>query len=256
MTELNKRLYTYGSDNYGVLLNCPDTGFTASVDCGDAKATEQALSDTGWTLSEIWLTHHHGDHTAGAQALKQSTGAKVIGPNRSQTPIAAVDEVVGDGDTFEFAGRGVQVIHTPGHTLDMVNFYLPAESLLFSGDTLFTLGCGRLFEGDAPMMWKSLLKLSALPKDTVIYGSHEYTLANAAFAVTVDPDNETLKDQVTNVKALRDAGEPTVPTTLAMELQTNPFLRADDVSIRRHLNMSDASDADVFAEIRARKDSF
>lgn len=256
MTELNKLLYLYGGDNYGVLLHCPDTGLTASVDCGDAAATQNALKGTGWTLSEIWLTHHHGDHTAGTEKLKQATGAKVIGPNRSQTPIKGVDKVVSDGDSFEFAGRGVQVIHTPGHTLDMLNYYLPAESLLFSGDTLFTLGCGRLFEGDASMMWKSLLKLSALPKDTVIYGSHEYTLANAAFAVTVDPDNETLKDQVTHVKALRDASKPTVPTTLAMELQTNPFLRADDMSIRAHLNMTNASDADVFAEIRARKDAF
>jgi len=256
MAELEKHLYPYGGDNYGVLLHCSDTGLTASVDCGDAQATLDALTKTGWILSEIWLTHHHGDHTAGTQALKKSTGAKVIGPNRSQTPIQGVDQVVGDGDTFEFASRAVQVLHTPGHTLDMLNYYLPAESLLFSGDTLFTLGCGRLFEGDAPMMWKSLLKLSALPKDTVIYGSHEYTLANAAFAVTVDPDNEKLKDRVTEIKTLREAGEPTVPTTLAMELQTNPFLRADDLNIRHHLNMVGASDADVFAEIRARKDGF
>ncbi len=256
MTELHTRLYAYGDDNYGVLLHCPKTGLTASIDCGDSQATLKALDDTGWNLTEIWLTHHHGDHTAGTLALKKATGAKVIGPNRSETPIQGVDEVLGDGDSFEFAGRGVQVIHTPGHTLDMLNYYLPADSLLFSGDTLFTLGCGRLFEGDASMMWKSLLKISALPKDTVIYGSHEYTLANAAFAVTVDPDNEALQDQVAQIETQRENGEPTVPTTLAMELQTNPFLRADDLKIRKHLNMMDASDADVFAKIRALKDAF
>lgn len=256
MTSLTKVLYPYGDDNYGVLLHCSDTLQTACIDCGDAKATQKALANNNWALTDIWVTHHHGDHTAGVMALKQSTGAKVIGPNLPTTPIKGVDKIINDGDVFDFAGRGVQVIHTPGHTLDMMNFYLPAESLLFSGDTLFTLGCGRLFEGDAPTMWKSLLKISALPKDTVVYGSHEYTLANAAFAITVDPDNQALQEQIENVKRLRDAGEPTVPTTLAMELQTNPFLRADNVGIRTHLEMVDASDADVFSEIRRRKDGF
>ena len=137
-----------------------------------------------------------------------------------------------------------------------MNFYLPADSLLFAGDTLFTLGCGRLFEGDAPTMWRSLLKISALPKDTVVYGSHEYTVANAEFAITVDPENKALQEQIDNVKRLRDAGEPTVPTTLAMELQTNPFLRADNLAIRNQLEMSGASDAEVFGEIRRRKDAF
>jgi len=256
MSTLTRFLYPYGEDNYGVLLHCPDTHATACVDCGDAYATEQALANNGWTLTDIWVTHHHSDHVAGVLELKQSTNATVIGPNRSETPISGIDQVVADGDAFEFANRRVQVIETPGHTLDMVNFYLPAESVLFSGDTLFTLGCGRLFEGDAAMMWKSLLKLSALPKDTVVYGSHEYTLANAAFAVTVDPDNELLQDRVEEVTKMREAGEPTVPTTLAMELQTNPFLRADDSGIRSFLDMLDASDADVFGEIRRRKDAF
>jgi len=256
MTALTRFLYPYGDDNYGVLLHCPDTLSTASIDCGDAYATQQALANNGWKLTDIWVTHHHGDHVAGLLELKQATGAKVVGPNRSETPIAGIDEVKGDGDSFEFCGHGVQVIHTPGHTLDMLNFYLPSESILFSGDTLFTLGCGRLFEGDAAMMWKSLLKILALPQDTVIYGSHEYTLANAAFAITVDPDNEALKDQHEKVKQLRAAGEPSVPTTLAMELKTNPFLRPDDIGIRSVLGMADASDADVFQEIRRLKDVF
>jgi len=256
MTSLTRVLYPYGGDNYGVLLHCPETLQTACIDCGDASATQKALNDNGWALTDIWVTHHHADHTAGVVELKKSTGAKVTGPNRSATPISGVDQVVKDGDVFDFAGRGVQVIHTPGHTLDMMNFYLPADSLLFSGDTLFTLGCGRLFEGDAPTMWKSLLKFSALPQDTVVYGSHEYTLANAAFAITVDPNNQALQDQIENVKRLRDANEPTVPTTLAMEFQTNPFLRADNVAIRTHLEMIDASDAEVFGEIRRRKDEF
>ncbi len=256
MSSLTRVLYPYGNDNYGVLLHCPETLQTACVDCGDAESTLASLQEKGWSLSDIWVTHHHADHTAGVESLKQATGAKVHGPNRSETPIKSVDHVLTDGDTFDFAGRGVQVIHTPGHTLDMVNFYLPADSVVFTGDTLFTLGCGRLFEGDAPMMWKSLLKLSALPKDTVIYSSHEYTESNAAFALTVDPGNSALRDQADGVKRLRDANKPTVPTTLAMELQTNPFLRADDPGIRSNLAMEHASDAEVFAEIRRRKDSF
>ena len=149
---MTRVLYPYGSDNYGVLLHCSDTLQTTCIDCGDAKATQKALAGEGWDLTDIWVTHHHGDHTAGVLELKQSTGATVIGPNRSSTPISGVDIIINDGDLFDFAGRAVQVIHTPGHTLDMMNFYLPAESLFFSGDTLFTLGCGRLFEGDASTM--------------------------------------------------------------------------------------------------------
>lgn len=257
MTTLQRAVYPYGElSNYGVLLHCPDTQRTACVDTGDADASMAAAREHGWSITDIWVTHHHHDHTDGVVELKERTAAKVIGPNRPDTPIQGVDHVIQEGDVFDFAGRGVTAIHTPGHTLDMINFYLPAESLLFSGDTLFTLGCGRLFEGDAPMMWKSLLKLAALPKDTVVYSSHEYTLANAAFAVTVDPDNAALQEQVDNVKKRRDNDEPTVPTTLAMELNTNPFLRPDDPGIRKHLGMTDASDAEVFAEIRRKKDEF
>ncbi len=257
MTTLERVLYPYGElFNYGVLLHCPETQRTACVDSGDAEASLAAAKNQGWSITDIWVTHHHHDHTDGVLELKEKTGASVIGPNLPDTPILGVDHVISDGDVFDFAGRGVTAIHTPGHTLDMINFYLPAESLLFAGDTLFTLGCGRVFEGDASMMWKSLLKLAALPKDTIVYSSHEYTLANAEFAVTVDPDNAALHEQVQNVKNRRANDEPTIPSTLAMELNTNPFLRPDDPAIRKHLNMQEASDAEVFAEIRRRKDEF
>jgi len=256
MSELQRVLYTYGSDNYGVLLHCAETSLTACIDCGDAAATKQALADAGWSLNEIWLTHHHADHVAGVEALKASTTARVIGPNRAETPIQGVDDIVHGGDSFDFAGRTVNVLHTPGHTLDMLNFYLPSEALLFSGDTLFTLGCGRLFEGDANMMWQSLSKLMALPKDTVVYGSHEYSLANAAFALSVDTDNAALLQRAEEIKQLRDAGTATVPTTLEKELATNPFLRAGNAELREALGMEQASDAEVFAEVRRRKDNF
>ena len=248
--------FSYGDDNYGVLLHCHNSGETAMVDAGDADAGEQALARTGWSLSQIWITHHHGDHTAGLAALKAAHNAHVIGPATGGKPVAGVDQQVDDGGHFAFAAREVRVLTTPGHTLDMTNFYLPSEKLVFTGDTLFAMGCGRLFEGDAPMMWTSLKKLMALPDDTTIYCSHEYTAGNAAFALSVDPDNQTLIDRAQQVTGLRIAGKPTVPTIMSLEKATNPFLRAGDPGIRSILNMPDDNDAAVFAEIRHRKDNF
>ncbi len=245
--------FPYGDDNYGVLLHCQNSGETAMVDAGDADAGEQALARTGWSLSQIWITHHHGDHTAGLAALKAAHNAHVIGPATGKKPVTGVDQQINDGGYFTFASREVRVLTTPGHTLDMTNFYLPSEKLVFTGDTLFAMGCGRLFEGDAPMMWASLKKLMALPDDTTIYCSHEYTVDNAAFALSVDPDNKTLIDRAQQVTGLRIAGKPTVPTNMSLEKATNPFLRAGDPGIRSILNMPADSDAAVFAEIRHRK---
>jgi hydroxyacylglutathione hydrolase len=248
--------YPYGPGaNYGVLLHDPVHKQTASVDAGDAAALMAALDKTGWPLTEIWITHHHHDHTDGLEQVKAATGCTVRGPSYTSQPIAGVDLQHGDGDEFSFAGHAVQVLHTPGHTTDMINFYLPSENLVFTGDTLFVMGCGRIFEGDGPMMHASLQKLAALPKDTIVYCSHEYTEANADFALTVDANNPALRERAATVKALRAAGKPTVPTTMAQELETNPFLRAGDPAIRSLLGMEDASDAEVFTEIRRRKDA-
>ena len=252
MADLKYYQYAYMSDNYGVLIHSPTSGETAAVDCGDAAAALAACEENNWSLSHIFATHHHADHTAGLAALKEKTGCKVIGP----AGISGVDNTVADGDSFEFAGVTVNTIHTPGHTKDMINYYLPTEKTVFTGDTLFSLGCGRVFEGDANMMWNSLSKLMQLPADTTIYSSHEYTEANAAFAVTVDPQNAALQKRVEHIKTLRSQGKATVPSLLSEELETNPFLRAGDSAIRKHLNMADASDAEVFAEIRTRKDNF
>ena len=249
--------FAYLSDNYGVLLHCPKTGKTAAIDAGDPAAYQQALATTGYRLDEIWITHHHWDHTDGLAELKQATGAKVIGPaNTKETIAALIDQGVREGDEFTFADRVVHIIQTPGHTLDMVNFYLPSEPLLFSGDSLFVLGCGRLFEGDGPMMWDSLSKLRALPEDTVIYSSHEYSLANAAFALSIEPENKALQARASWIEKQRDEGKPTVPSTMKDELASNPFLRPDSEAIRAHLAMLDASDEAVFTEIRKRKDNF
>lgn len=256
MNSLKIHQYTYMSDNYGVLIHSTETGETACVDCGDASASLAALAKMGWTLSDIWVTHHHADHTAGVMELKQSTGAKVTGPTRLSQNIDGLDVLLANGDTFSFAGKEVHTIHTPGHTKDMINFHIPSENLVFTGDTLFTLGCGRLFECDAKTMHASLAKLMALPADTVVYSSHEYTLANLKFALSVDPQNTALLSRAKVIESLRAEGKPTVPTTLQEELDTNPFLRANDSNIRSLLGMHDASDFEVFAEIRQRKDSF
>lgn len=257
MSDLICHQFAYLSDNYGVLLHCPKTGKTAAIDAGDADAYRQALAKTGCKLDEIWITHHHWDHTDGLSELKAATGAKVIGPADTKDNIAAlIDQSVREGDELNFADNAVQIIQTPGHTLDMVNFYLPSQALLFSGDSLFVLGCGRLFEGDGPMMWDSLSKLRALPEETVIYSSHEYSLANAAFALSIEADNTVLQERASWIKKQRDEGKPTVPSILRDELATNPFLRPDSKAIRAHLSMQDASDTEVFTQIRKRKDNF
>ena len=249
---LNIHQFTYGGDNYGVLLQEPDSGATALVDAGDATAALAALAETGWSLSQIWLTHHHSDHTAGTTEIVAATGAGVHGP----ASIASVTTPVADGGEIDFGGVKVTAIATPGHTMDMLNFHIPSEKLLFTGDTLFAMGCGRLFEGDAATMWASLCKLMSLDDETVIYCGHEYTAANADFALSVDPDNDALLRRVAAVRDLRSAGQPSIPTMLALEKLTNPFLRASDPSIRAHLGMADADDVDVLTEIRLRKDNF
>jgi len=245
--------FPYLSDNYGVLIHDSESGATACVDAGDGDAVLAAIKQSGWTLSELWITHHHGDHTAGLQAVKKATGCSVIGPRIESTPISGVDQRVGEGDVHSFAGVDVQVFHTPGHTLDMINYYLPSEKVLFAGDTLFTLGCGKLFEGTAEQMWASLNKLMVLPADTTMYCSHEYTLENGAFAVQVDPDNVDLQNRMQAAQAAQDANRPTVPSTIAEELATNPFFRAANPAIRQQLGMDGATDLAVFTELRKRR---
>jgi hydroxyacylglutathione hydrolase len=254
MTPLEIDLFACRSDNFGVLLHDPVSGATASIDAPEEKPILDALARRGWTLTHILTTHHHGDHVEANLALKQRFGATIIGPKRETIP--GIDRKVDEGDVFDFAGRRVEVIATPGHTLGHICFYLPEEKLLFAADTLFALGCGRVFEGTPVQMWGSLEKLAALPDETTVYFGHEYTLSNARFAKTIDPDNAALLARVEEIEALRAAGGFTAPTTIGLEKATNPFLRAGDPAIRRHLGMGTASDAEVFAEIRGRKDRF
>lgn len=256
MPSLELDLFLCRTDNFGVLVHDPATGATATIDAPEVAPIRAALERRGWTLTHILTTHHHGDHVEGNLALKDAFGAKIIGPVNEAAKIPGIDRTVGDGDTFDFAGHRVTVYETPGHTAGHICFHFPEDKLLFAADTLFALGCGRLFEGTPAQMWASLTRLMVLPDDTTVYFGHEYTLSNARFAVTVDPKNEALAERAGEIEALRADGGFTAPTTLGLEKRTNPFLRAADPGIRAHLGMENASDAEVFAEIRRRKDSF
>ncbi|WP_417671207.1 hydroxyacylglutathione hydrolase [Roseibium sp.] len=244
------------SDNFGVLIHDPESGTTVAIDVPDAAPYLAILEDTGWKLSHILITHHHWDHVQGLDELKEKTGAHVIGPERSRQKIAGLDKTVEDGDKVSTGPYTVEAIGTPGHTIDQISWYFPDLKIAHTGDTLFSLGCGRIFEGDAEMMWASLSTLKRkLPVDTTIYCGHEYTQSNARFSLTIEPDNAALKTRAIEIDTLRAAGKPTLPTTMAQELATNPFLRADEPSVKAALGMTDASDAAVFAEIRTRKDN-
>ena len=255
------RQFTCLDDNFGVLVHVPESasgpGGTIAIDVPHPDPYKEVLRETGWTLTNILVTHHHWDHVQGLEKLKADTGARVTGPALSRDKIAGLDAFVKDGEEITAAGIAFKAIGTPGHTLDQISWWAPELSFAHTGDTLFSLGCGRIFEGDPAMMWASLEKLARLlPPQTSIHCGHEYTLTNARFALTVDPDNAALKARVAEVESLRQKGLPTLPTTMAAELATNPFLRPGDPAIRKHLVLEGASDAAVFAEIRRRKDTF
>lgn len=243
------------SDNYGVLVHDPETGMTASIDAPDVAAINAALTEKGWQLTHIFTTHHHHDHTEGNTALKAETGCEIIGPRGEAAKIPGIDRQVGEGDTFRFANFEVKVIETPGHTLGHITYFIPEANVAFVGDTMFALGCGRVFEGTHEMMWNSLNKLRQLPPDTAVYAGHEYTHSNARFALTIEPGNAALKARAAEIDALRAQGQPTLPTTIARELATNPFLRACEADVKAALGMGGAADWQVFGEIRKRKDN-
>lgn len=255
MAKLECYQFLCRTDNYCVLVHDPETGATASVDAPDAAAIKAALAETGWVLTDIFITHHHGDHTEGISALK-TEGVTVTGPDAEADKIPGIDRTVAEGDKVSLGTHEAIVIETPGHTLGHITYHFADDGIAFAADTLFALGCGRVFEGTPEMMWNSLRKLRALPDETIVYCGHEYTLSNARFALSVDPDNAALKDRAAEVEAKRARDELTLPTTIEIEKSTNPFLRPDDPAIRQVLGMADATDAEVFAEIRRRKDRF
>ncbi len=244
------------SDNYIYLAHDADTGATAVVDPSEAAPVIAVLEEKGWSLSHILNTHHHMDHIGGNAELKEKYNATLVGPKADSHRISDMDVTLAEGDTYDFAGHVAQVFETPGHTSGHITLWFADDKALFCGDTLFVLGCGRVFEGTMDEMWSSLDKLRALPDDAVVYCAHEYTLANAKFALSVDGDNAALKERAARFDTLRAEGKPTVPSLLGEERGTNPFLRADDPALAAAVGKSGASAAEVFAEVRRLKDNF
>jgi len=243
-------------DNYGVLVHDAESGQTATIDAPEASAIERELDAKGWKLTHILTTHHHADHVEGNLPLKRKWNVKIIGPKAEAAQIPGMDHGVAGGESYQFAGREVKVIATPGHTKGHIVLHLPEEGLLFAGDTLFALGCGRVIEGTLEEMWASLDKLRKLPTSTVFHCGHEYTEANARFALTIEPGNQALVARAEKIKAQRAKGQMTLPGTIGEELATNVFLRPESKEIRSVLGMPMAGKADIFAEIRKRKDAF
>lgn len=244
------------ADNYAFLLHDSVTGQTALVDAPDAEPILTALRQHGWGLDDILLTHHHWDHIDGTAALVAATGARVTGAAADAHRLPPLDRSVSPGDRITICGETVDVIDVPGHTVGHVAFHFPDSKMAFTGDSLMALGCGRLFEGTPAQMWDSLTRLAALPTDTLICSGHEYTTSNGRFALSLEDVPPALILRMEGVERARAASQPTVPSTLAEELATNPFLRARDPAMKAALGMTDAQDAAVFAEIRARKDKF
>ena len=256
MNSLQVEMFPCLSDNYGFLLHDPDSGATACVDTPEVAPILAALKRRGWRLSHIFNTHHHMDHAGGNLEIKRGTGCAIVGPRDDAARIPGLDIGVGDGDVFDFGRQRVEVFATPGHTRGHIVYLLRDARVAFVGDTLFALGCGRLFEGTPEQMWSSLQKILQWPDDTRIYCAHEYTQANARFALSVEPSNEALQRRSEEIARLRAAGRPTVPTTLELEKATNPFLRPDSEALRATLKMSGHDNVAVFARTRALKDAF
>ena len=244
------------SDNYGYLIRCSETGACAAIDTPDAAVIVKEAKAMGWNLGAIWNTHHHWDHAGGNDAVRAATSALITAPQAEAQAIGHIDHPVVHGDVVTLGKLSAKVIDVGGHTLGHIAYWFEEAGAAFVGDSLFALGCGRMFEGSPQQMQASLSRLRALPPQTVIYCAHEYTQANARFALSVDPGNASLKAYAEKVEARRARGEATVPTVLSAEIEANPFLRWDDPALRAHIGLQDARDWEVFAEVRRRKDVF
>lgn len=241
------------SDNYGFLLHNSVNGETAAIDTPDAKQYLKQAKAKGWTITHIWNTHWHPDHAGGNIEIVEKTGARVIAPQEVEK-LSPIDQVIEHGDTVKLGDHRADVIDVSGHTNGHVAFHIAQEGIAFVGDSVFALGCGRMFEGEPEQFWRSLERIKRLSAETVLYCAHEYTQANAAFALHADPDNDTLREYANEIKAKRSRGEWTVPTVLGRELETNPFLRADDPAMQERWGGTEPYQ--TFAALRAAKDSF
>ncbi|WP_427967134.1 hydroxyacylglutathione hydrolase [Altererythrobacter sp.] len=241
------------SDNYGYLIHDPESGETAAIDTPDGKEYLRQAEAKGWKITQIWNTHWHPDHAGGNKDIVASSGATIIAPQEVER-ISPIDRVVSDGATVSLGQFTAHVIDVGGHTHGHIAYHFPEAGVAFVGDSVFALGCGRMFEGNPEQFWASLERVKALPPETTLYCAHEYTQANAAFALHADPENEALHHYAEEIAAKRSRGEPTVPMGLARELETNPFLRADDPVLMAKWGGSDPSE--TFAALRSAKDSF
>lgn len=242
------------TDNLCVLVHDTESGATAAIDAPDAAPIIAALAEKNWRLTAIWITHHHADHIQGVPGLKAAfPEVRLIGPAKEEAKIGTLDQAVEEGDIVSIGEHDAKVIEVPGHTLGHVAYWFEKDGLLFAGDTLFSMGCGRGFEAPAKVLYRSLMKLASLPGKTQIYCGHEYTLANARFALSVDPANENLKKREAEVEALRAEGKFTLPTRMDVELATNPFLRSSNAAIQESVGLVGADPAEVFAALRERK---
>jgi hydroxyacylglutathione hydrolase len=242
------------SDNYGYLVHDPASGETTCIDTPDAGAYLREAAAKGWRITQVWNTHWHPDHAGGNEAIKAATGCHIVAPAVDAPKIKGIDRQVRNGDVVHLGAWKAHVIDVGGHTMGHIAYHLPAADVAFVGDSVFALGCGRMFEGTAPQFWQSLSRIKALPLETTLYCAHEYTQSNARFALHADPDNVELQLYAHEVAGKRQRGEPTVPMQLGRELLTNPFLRADDEDIRNRWGGNSA--AETFARLRAAKDDF
>lgn len=247
------RLFPCLTDNFGALIHDPESKATAAIDAPEAGPVIRVLEQEGWTLTDILVTHHHADHVGGIAELKQKYHCRVVAPHDHAAAIAQVDLRVREGDVVKVGSLLARVLETPGHTLDHISYVFDDDKAVFAADTLFSIGCGRVFEGTYPMMWESLLKLRALPDGFRLYCGHEYTASNVKFAVGIDPDNAALQARAAEVTRLRADGKPTIPVLLGDEKKTNVFLRADEPSVAAAVRLKGRSAAEVFGELRERK---
>ncbi len=256
MSHLDILQFPCRDDNYGVLVHDHQTGTTLSIDAPDAASVATHLKKRGWQLTHILTTHHHIDHIEGNLELKHEFGCQIFGPAAEQDRIPGISKSLKGGDSFTIANRKVDVLDCPGHTKGHIAFHFPDDYVLFAGDTLFAMGCGRVLEGSMDEMFHSVNQFAKLHAITNVYCGHEYTVSNAKFAVSVEPGNRALIAAQQIAMSKREKGEMTCPTTIADEMRTNPFMRCNSAEIREKLGMKDATDSLVFAELRLRKNNF